>query len=135
MKPTLVALDALSSSDNPNSIAKMVEDWKALEKLLELYASDQLIEETSNPKEAALRNHEEELDRITDRQHSLFLKVMTATSQSTEDILAKLELWKNHVSADGQNQWLSPSDKLVLSVLSDLEEFTQAETYEVSFTA
>lgn len=89
------------------TISDLYRQWVIAEKAL----SDGTSHETENAAQAGL-----------EAQTSILGKLIDTEARSISYVLLTLHVWRDMIAPDGQApDWVSPSDKLALSAIADLE--------------
>lgn len=113
--------DAGSSEATP--ITALYHRWVETEQLLAAGLSEP-VEASSlravEPGDATNATHRD-VTEIADEQLRLLTSIIHAPSTSLDDVKKKLLVWRDLIAPEGQDEeWLQPSDQLVLSALRDL---------------
>jgi len=122
MKLSVVRSRDETGQNNSADIAGLLYRWDEAEKLLNtLYKQENeclLEQESDAPLPTDLVVQLEAVERV---QFNLLSKLVSAPAHNLHDVISKLEIWKNMVMPDGNNEASAqPTDLLVQSVLSDL---------------
>ncbi|MEM9668297.1 MAG: hypothetical protein AAF950_05170 [Pseudomonadota bacterium] len=116
----------LTKSLSPKlSIFDLAERWRSLETTLSqlLNASSSGEDETTIAYMHSSHPVAEEAV-LAKEQENVLEQLNAAQAMDLQDVFRKLEIWKAMVAPDGHTDtWLQPSDRLILSVIADLEEF------------
>ena len=105
------------------NIGAILEQWLSIgAKLSALYKQH---DETISSVEPELVNTEA-LDRAIaeaeHKQHDLMFEMAKQPSRTRDDMIAKINVWKSiAMPGDTPNMWMQPSDCLVHSVFTDIE--------------
>ena len=107
---------------DPDSVAGLYVRWKVtegqLQSLLESQQSGVVRPMTGDTVPSDIQDSSE----IANEQLEIVKGLSNRSSTSLADTVSKLKVWRDLIAPEGQEQdWLQPSDQLVLSILADLE--------------
>lgn len=131
MLQNIATVANLSNSNPPvaapaENVSDLVRRWHAVElELLNLWNN-------KLPEEAAAANDEASVVPTWEKQSGLereqldvVAKLAITPARSLAEVMSKLEVWKTTVMPDEEDEaFLQPTDKIILSLLQDLNAFT-----------
>lgn len=112
-----------TGSSETTQITTLYHRWVETERLLAAGLSEPTEASTLRAvepgDESGATRHD--VSEIADEQLRLLTSIIHAPSTSLDDVKKKLLVWRDLIAPDGQDEeWLQPSDQLVLSALRDL---------------
>lgn len=108
-----------------NSLSQLMHAWKEAESTMERIFEHEAAGAVSLRTDAALRERfERRLRSIEARQVWLIERMAELPAKSIDEVLKKLVLWRSmSVASSGDNQELTPAERLIVGAISDLEAF------------